>query len=416
MDRPVSKAGWNRWRIVTVLTLIGLTALTLGALWSDVTGRKLRVERATLTLATVRQRPFQEFIAVRGVVVPQTTVYLDAVEGGRVEEVFAQEGLLVAAGQPLLRLSNNNLQLQLLSLDAQRIEQRNRLQETRSRLTQNALDVRQQLAEMDYRLGVLARARQRAEQLGAKELISRQDVEEAIAEHEYYKRRRKLTLESFRQDSLRSRRELVLMERLVTRMEENYIVVRGIQDGLVVRAPVAGRLTGLDAEVGQLRTAGERLGQIDMLDGYEVEVELDEFYLPRIEIGQGVITRTIDEDFGFQLRVSRIESEVEGGRFRAYLEFVGRVPDGLRRGQTIRGRLTLGSAETVLTLPRGPFYRTTSGNWAYVIEDGSARRKSIVIGRQNPEYFEVLQGLKAGARVVVSSYRGLEDADRLIIE
>lgn len=416
-DRKIKKKLWTKQRII----LAGLAALFIAfviyGLMSTTGGRKLNVDQDKLTIATVETAPFQEYIAQTGNVLPRTTVYLDAVEGGRVEEVYVREGRTVEAGEPLLRLSNNDMQLRLLSADAQRIEQINRLQDTRFRMEQNALSLRQQLADMNYNIQRLERQHKRNEDLYAKQLISQQEYEQVKDELDYYSRNKELTLQGFRQDSLRMARQISQMEGSVRNMERNYEVIQRILDNLVVRAPVSGRLTALDAEIGELRPSGSRFGQIDVLDGYKVRAGIDEFYIARVSPGQTATTQPISgEEYG--LTVTRVYPEVREGRFEVDLDFTGDPPPGLRRGQTIRFRLELGDPAEAVLVPRGGFYQTTGGNWIYVVPEGSdeAVKRNIRLGRQNPKHFEVLEGLEPGDRVVTSSYDTFGDADRLVLK
>jgi HlyD family secretion protein len=417
VDRRIETSWWTRKRIAMIVGGVTFIALIAWGLSMTAGGQRLNVEREKLTISTVERGPFQEYIPQTGNVLPRTTVYLDAPEGGRIEEVFAVEGSRVEEGEPLLRLSNNDLQLRLLSADAQRIEQVNRLQDMRFRMEQNALSLRQQLAEMNYNITRLEREHARNEELYEKQLISDQEYQQTADELAFYRRNKDLTLEGYRQDSLRMATQLDQMEASVQRMESNYEVLQQILDNLVVRAPVSGHLTAFDAEIGQIRSSGSRFGQIDVLDGYKVRAAIDEFYIARVARGQTATTQPIGGQ-EYRLEVTRVYPEVRDGRFEADLEFVDEVPDGIRRGQTIRFRLELGDPAEALLLPQGGFYQTTGGNWVYALTpDGDeAVRRSIRIGRQNPQYFEVLSGLQPGDRVVTSSYDTFGDADRLVLK
>ncbi|NBC16734.1 MAG: HlyD family efflux transporter periplasmic adaptor subunit [Bacteroidetes bacterium] len=417
VDRRIETSWWTRKRIAMIVGGVAFVALIAWGLSMTTGGQRLNVEQEKLTISTVERGPFQEYIPQTGNVLPRTTVYLDAPEGGRIEEVFAVEGSRVEEGEPLLRLSNNDLQLRLLSADAQRIEQVNRLQDMRFRMEQNALSLRQQLAEMNYNITRLEREHARNEELYEKQLISDQEYQQTADELAFYRRNKDLTLEGYRQDSLRMATQLDQMEASVQRMESNYEVLQQILDNLVVRAPVSGHLTAFDAEIGQIRSSGSRFGQIDVLDGYKVRAAIDEFYIARVARGQTATTQPIGGQ-EYRLEVTRVYPEVRDGRFEADLEFVDAVPDGIRRGQTIRFRLELGDPAEALLLPQGGFYQTTGGNWVYVLTpDGDeAVRRSIRIGRQNPQYFEVLSGLQPGDRVVTSSYDTFGDADRLVLK
>lgn len=417
VDRKIKKERWTRRRIV-IASIVAVVALVIGYVIWDISsgGRTLNVDRERLTFATAATGPFQEFIAVTGSAVPIRTIFLDAIEGGRVEEVYVREGEVVEENQSLLRLTNSDLQLRLMNSEAQLAEQVSNLEQIRFQIDQNRLNLRQQLAELDYDIQRLLRQHQRNEQLHAKNLIASEDFEQVRDELAYLQRRRDLTIRAIRQDSLSQETRVDQMEASVNRLRRNFGILQENLENLTVRAPVAGRLTALDAEVGEIRPSGSRFGQIDVLDGYRVRAQIDEFYIERIHYGQRAITQAIGGS-RYDLTVRRIYPEVREGRFEVDLMFDGEDPEGLRRGQTIRLRLELGDTAEALLLPRGGFYQSTGGNWAYVLtSDGSeARRRPIRIGRQNPEHFEVLSGLESGERVVISNYERYGRAERLVL-
>jgi HlyD family secretion protein len=407
VDRPVER----RWKNKHLLAAAGVGAVLClaGLTWRVISAETtVRADWAALTTATVEQRPFQEYIAITGRVLPKTTVYVDAVEGGRVEEVFVTEGELVAAGQPLLRLSNNDLRLRLLAVDAQRIEQMGRLQDTRHRSEESSLAMRQQMLDLDYELIRLRRVVERLDHLHARGLVPTEELEKTVDELAFLNEKRVLTLAGQRQDSIRTAAQLRQLGGAVERMEHNFQAVREILEELVVRAPVAGQLTGFQAEVGSLRSGGARFGQIDVLDGIQLRAAIEEFYISRVEQGQVALASVGSQSH--PLRITRIDPEVREGRFELDLEFQGTPPEGLRRGQTVRGRLELDAPRATLVLPRGSFYQQTGGNWVFVIQEGRAVRRPVRFGLQNPEYFEVVAGLEAGEQVIVSSYAGFGEA------
>jgi HlyD family secretion protein len=417
VDRKVKKNRWTTRRIA-VVGAGGLGVLVLAILLINTTrgGRTLNVQGDRLTVSTVVLGPFQEFIAVTAAAVPMRTIFLDAIEGGRIEEVYAREGELVEQDQPLLRLTNSELQMRLMSSEAQLAEQMSNLQQMRFQIEQNRLNLRQQLAQMDYDIVRLTRQHGRNEQLHSRNLISAEEYERVNDELNYLERRRQLTLASFRQDSLSQETRITQMEQSVNRLRQNFGILQDNLENLTVRAPIAGRLTALDAEVGEIRPSGSRFGQIDVLDGYRVRAQIDEFYIERIHYGQRAVTQPIGGQV-HELSVQRIYPEVRDGRFEVDLLFDGDEPEGLRRGQTIRVRLELGDSEEATLVSRGGFYQSTGGNWAFVLSgDGSeAVRRPLRIGRQNPENFEVLSGLESGDRVIVSGYETFGNADRLVI-
>ena len=418
VDRKIEKKMFTPKRLALgAAALLALGFLVYGVWSAAAGGQSLNVEREKLTISTAERGPFQEYIAVTGTAVPKRTVYLDAVEGGRVEDVYAREGQMVEQGDPLLKLSNSDLQLRLMSSEAQLSEQVSRLQTMRFQIEQNRLNLQQQLAQMDYEIQRLSREHARNAALFEKELIAQSEYEQTKDELAYQRRRKQLTRQAYQQDSLAQAQRLGQMQASVDRMRRSFDTLQDNLDQLTVRAPVAGRLTALDAEVGTIRPSGDRFGQIDVLgSGYKVRAQIDEFYIERVRTGQTATTQRLGGK-EHRLTVQRVYPEVTDGRFEVDLAFEDEAPEGLRRGQTIRLRLQLGSPEEALLLARGGFYQSTGGNWAYVLSgDGEAVRRSLELGRQNPEHFEVLSGLEAGDRVVTSSYETFGEADRLVFD
>lgn len=417
VDRKIEKKTFTPKRIAlgaAALLVIGLVGYLI---WDASTGgQRLSVEREKLQISTVEEAPFQEYIAVTGTAIPRQTVYLEAVEGGRVEEVYARSGQMVERDAPILRLSNNDLRLRLMENESRLSEAAARVQGQRFQMEQQRLDLQQQLAQMDYEIRRLKREEERKQKLYEKDLVSEKAYLEVKDELDYQQRRRALTRRSYRQDSLSQASRLRQQERSLQRQRQGFQTMQEDLQNLTVRAPVSGRLTSLDAEVGQIRSAGASFGQIDDTTGYKIRAQVDEFYIERVREGQAATTQPVGGT-RYDLRVRRVYPEVENGNFRVDLAFTGAAPQGLRRGQTVRLRLELGQPEQSLLIERGGFYQSTGGQWAYVLNgDGEAVRQPIELGRQNPQHFEVLGGLEAGDEVVTSSYETFGDADRLVLE
>jgi HlyD family secretion protein len=417
VDRKIETAWVTPKRAVLAVLALVLVAGLAYAVWTTATGgQALNVDREKLTVSTVKQEPFQEFIAVTGNVLPEQTVFLDAVEGGRIEELYVQEGAMVKAGAPILRLSNNDLRRQVLNSEAQIAEQQNQMEQLKLSMEQQALNLQQQIADMEYQIKQLQRQHDRQERLHERNLISEEAYLSTRDELEYQQRRLELTQSAFVQDSLSQETRLTNMEDTEQRLQRNYEVLRESLDNLTVRAPIDGQLTALDGEIGQIIRSGTRLGQVDKIDDYKIRADIDEFYIERVQQGQTATTQPIGGS-EYALRVTRVYPEVENGTFQVDLQFAGDAPGGLRRGQSVRLRLELGSPEPATLLARGGFYQSTGGNWAYVLTgEGEAVKQQIRLGRQNPNYFEVLGGLDPGDRVVTSGYDTFGDADRLVLE
>jgi HlyD family secretion protein len=374
----------------------------------------LRVEREKLTVAEVETGAFQEYIPVIGTVEPLRTVFLDAAEGGRVEEIFVEEGAMLEAGDPIVRLTNNDLQLDLLNREAQFYETMNYLRQARLQMEQNQLSLREQIVETNYQMKRLEREHERNMELHEKGLLSDKDFELTADELEYQRQRRELMLASHRQDSLMRTVQVDQLEMSVNRLQQNLGVVRENLENLVVRAPITGHLTSFDAEIGEAIGNGQRLGQVDKLDGFKVNVPIDEHYLARINETQQGSFPFAGEDYEMVIR--KVYPEVQNGRFEVDMEFMGDVPAGIRRGQTVRIGLELGDLTDAVLIPRGGFFQSTGGNWIFVVIGGEAIRRPIQLGRQNPQQFEVLQGLEPGEQVITSSYDTFGDVERLILE
>ena len=419
MDRKLEKPRFSPKRIALGAGVLLFGGLCGYALLADFGVRKLNVQRDRLTISTVEFGPFQEYIPVRGTILPLRTVYLDALERGQVEQVFAEEGASVAAGDPLLRLANPDLELNVLQQEAELERSREELRNGRLTMQQELLRARKALLEIEYQLAINKRNFERYENLSAKDLtaiLSRQEYERLRDEYQYSVRRMALTQQTQTQDSLLAASKVVQLVSAVERMERNLQIVRGRLDNLTVRAPVSGQLTMLAAEVGESKGTGVRLGQIDRIDGFKVRAVIDEHYIDRV--GRGQRGQFNSGDAPYRLVIHKIYPEVKEGRFAVDLVFEGRAPEGIRRGQTLHIRLELGDLEETVQVARGGFYQVTGGHWAYVLDAAGERatRRSIALGRQNPRVYEVLEGLEPGEQVITSSYETLgENMDVLVL-
>lgn len=414
MDRKIEK---NRKPLLIkaalgLLLVTGLGWLGLGAL-RDSAIATFRVDRDKVTISEVMLGTFEDFIPVRGSVTPLTSVFLDAVEGGRVEKIHVRNGALVKQGQPILELSNAALQLDVISREAQVSEQLNNLRNTRLAMEQNRLALKSQLIDIDYNLIRLERLAERRRQLTARGLASEAEYQDTLDELEYQRRRREVTIESQQQDERMREAQIASLEDTVQQLEKNLEIARRNLDSLIVTAPISGQLSSFDAELGQSKQRGQTLGQIDDVDDFKLRVLIDEFYVTRTQEGQyGEFTlsgRT------WPLRIARVYPQVVNGQFEVDMEFVEGMPPDIRRGQTLQTRVQLGDASEAVLLPRGGFFQDTGGNWAFVLAPGGefALKREIRLGRRNPEYFEVLDGLAPGERVLTSEYAAYATMDRI---
>ena len=295
-------------------------------------------------------------------------------------------------------------------------EQINNARNTRLAIEQNSLTLRGQLADFEYQIIRLQSLHDRDTLLFRKQLISRQEFEQVTDEYEYWQSKQIITVENFKQDSLLRRVQLDQLNASIKRMQSNLDLVKRSLEDLVVRAPISGELTSLNAEIGQSKSPGQRLGQIDVLDGFKVRAEIDEFYISRINSGQ---KGTFDlGTTSYSLTVGKVYPEVREGRFEVDMLFEGSPPQGIRRGQTLQIRLQLGDLSDALIVARGAFYQKTGGQWAYVVDKSGAFavKRNIRLGRQNPQTFEVMEGLEPGEQVITSAYDNFGDIDKLVLK
>jgi HlyD family secretion protein len=416
MDRKLEKKRWTPKKIgwlaggTLTITLLIYGLLTAGG------SSTLRVEADKLTISTVTRGPFQEYIPVNGEVAPQKTVYLDATVGGRVIQIFVEKGSFVAAGDSILKLDNTDLHLDIMYREAQLFEQINNLRNTRLAIEQNSLTLRAQLLEIDHQLAKSKREHEQAISLKERNLISNNEYERIQEDFDYWSNKRILTLESQRQDSILRAVQVEQLEASVARMQANLEVVKQKLENLVIRAPVTGHLTSLEAEVGQSLGPREHLGKIDIMEGFKIRTTVDEYYISRVSEGQSGEVKIAGEEF--DLVVETVYPEVRQGRFEIDMEFVGSQPEGIRRGQTVQIRLALGDLSEAVLLPRGGFYQTTGGHWVFVVDKsgGAANRRTISLGMMNPQVYEVLDGLEPGDQVITSSYDNFENFAKLVFK
>ncbi|MGE5342116.1 MAG: efflux RND transporter periplasmic adaptor subunit [Candidatus Omnitrophota bacterium] len=416
MDRPIEKKKWPLKRIMIYSSFILLISIVVYVGISRTGGTTLNVERDRIIISTVKKGPFLEYIPIIGNVLPKTTIYLNAVEGGRVETRFLEAGAMVRKGDNILKLSNTNLLMTLLNNEAQINRARNDLRSTRLLLEQNRLLLEKDRNESDYDLKRIKDKYERYKALYDEGLIAKQDYEDYKNEYDYSVRKNQLSIETQQKNLTLMEQQVKDLETSVKRMEENLNLVKAQYENLTLRAPIAGQLTSLNAEPGQFKNPGDALGQIDEIHGYKVRADIDEHYLNRIEIGK---TGTFDfSEKTYDLRIFKIFPEVKNGTFQVDLEFPGKEADGIKRGQSLHIRLQLSEATQAMLLPAGSFYQTTGGSWIFVLDESkkNAVKRPIRLGRQNPQFYEVLEGLKPGDAVITSSYDNYSNIERLTIK
>lgn len=416
MDRVVKKKKWTKKKIVTVSSFAAVGVLLAASLYFTAGNKKLNVSAERLTVSEVRSGPFQEFIPVNGVVLPITTIYLDAIEGGRVEEKFAEDGAMMKKGEPILRLSNTDLELSLVNQETSVYNLLTQMQISQNAARQNSISKMNQATDVESNLKEAERVYNLNKKLYAEKVIGSQELKQSENLYNYQLEKKKLNDQVLKQDAVSSRQESSQVQQSYARTQNALNVMRRKVGDLIVRAPVDGQLTSLDAEIGQSKNKGERLGQIDVLSGYKVRVDIDEHYISRIYAGLAGICNIGGKDY--RLIIRKVYTQVNSGRFQVDMEFEKEVPDGIRRGQTLQIRLALSDETTAVLLAKGGFFQQSGGNWVFkVSENGSSAYKvDVQLGRQNPDYYEVKEGLKPGDKVITSSYESFGDMQQLIIK
>jgi HlyD family secretion protein len=418
MDRPLAVPWWRRqrWQRLLASGIALLLLVCAAAVLLKPAQRSLRLPRASATIATVQHSVYHDLIPLRGEVVPRDTVYLDALEGGRVDRLLAQAGDRVTQGQPLVELSNTELELQVLDRESGLVQSITQLRTFETTLEQNRAGNERLLADATYDVTRLQRALTRREQLIAEHLVSVEERDKLQDELDSAIRKRDVQRDAnARQETLRVE-QLPQVKEQMAKLQENLAITHQKLHNLTVRAPVAGLITAMDLTTGENRNRGERLAEITPDTGFKLSATVDEYYLGRVKTGQ---TARIERDGAeWPLKVARVYPQVKDGGFVVDLAFDGAPPAGLLRGQTLQGRLSLGEDRPGIVLASGAFLERSGGDWVFVLDAGDtiAHRRRVKLGRRNAEQVEVLSGLAAGERVLVSDYTGLERVDRVILE
>jgi HlyD family secretion protein len=417
LDRKIEQKKWSKKRIMLIAGVAGLVILIVASIYATTGNTKLNVAAERITVSEVKQGNFQEFIPVNGVVQPLTSIYLDAAEGGRVEEKLVEDGAIMKKGQPILRLSNTDLQLSLVQQETQVYNLITQMQIAKNASQQNRITNLNQMTDVDNELKEADRVYTLNKKLYDKKAIGLQELRQSENTYNYQLAKKNLATETINQDAQSSKQQLVQAQQSYNGSQNALSVMRQKVGDLIVRAPVDGQLTSLDAEVGQNKNKGERLGQLDVIGDYKVRVDIDEHYINRIYNGLEGIATIGGKDY--KLTIKKVYTQVANGKFSVDMSFEGKAPDGIRRGQTLQIRLALSDETKALLLARGGFYNKTGGRWVYKLSsDGSVAYKTdIELGRQNPDYFEVMSGLKPGDKVVTSSYENYgDDMQELVIK
>ena len=417
MDKIIEKK--TGWRVAFTRKALpwwlgALLAVFIVYLIARPNNKTLRVDKDTVTIASAVKGEFNDYIRISGRVQPMTTIQLSPQEGGIVEKILIEEGSPVKAGDAILILNNDNLDLQILNSEAELAEKENILRNTQIQMEQQKLDVRQNVLEYGMQVDRLRRAYEQQKALYEDKLIAKEEYLKAEEDYKLAKQKYDLMAERSKQDSLYRGTQIDRMEESLENMQLNMSMIRRRKSNLIVKAPIDGELGLLDVVLGQSIAAGTKIGQINSVGTYKVEAQIDEHYIDRVIAGLEATFERQGETYSTVIR--KVYPEVRDGKFKADFKFDGEQPDNIRAGQTYYLNLQLGQPEEAVIIPRGTFYQKTGGKWIYVVnKDGNkAVKREIRIGRQNPQYYEVLEGLEPGEKVVTSGYETYGDSDVLV--
>lgn len=417
MDIILEKKRWTKRKVLTYAGIAALVALITSSIYFTSGKNALRVETDRLTIGTVTKGPFQETIVQNGTIQPMKTIYLDATEGGKIEDKYVEEGVVLKKGDPILRLSNKALELSLVTQQTNVYDLLTQIQISRIAAEQNTSSKLNNLTDVESGLLDAERVYVLDKRLYDKKVIGSQEFKKAEHDYLYYQKKKKINDQIMKQDSTSNIRQLEQIKQSYQGSQKALDLLRQRVSDLIVRAPVEGRLTSLDAEIGQTKREGDRFGQIDVIGSFKVSLmDVDDHYSPRIFTG---LTGTLDfKDTTYNLRISKVFTQITNSRFQVDMQFVGRTPTGLRRGQSLMVTLALSDKTTAILLPRGGFYQQTGGNWIFKVSaDGKrAYKVNIQLGRYNTDYYEVVQGLEPGDKVITSSYENYGNIEELILK
>lgn len=415
MDRIIEKKKWTTKKILTIVfaSAFGLFIIYL-LFFRDKTSR-LYVDREQLSVAEVKLDRFQEFIPVDGVVYPKTTIYIDAVQGGTVKQVYVEDGALLEKGDPILKLVNADMELRYMDQETRMYDAINNLQNSKISLERSKYTRQLEIANLMAEIDRVKLDFKRKKQLYDDKLISDKEFEDAQRDYELTMKQLSISLELQRLDSISMVDQTRQINQSIKRMHNNLDLLNRNLENLLIKSPADGKLSSFSVEIGETKSAGEHLGQIDIPeDGFKLRANIDERYISTVFIGQNA-----EFDFAgqtYQLEIMKIYTDVTNGSFQVDLQFTGEEPEGIKRGQTVQLRLFFSSPRDAVIVKRGGFFQETGGNWIYVVDVSGdfAMKRNIRLGRQNTNYYEVMEGLDPGEEVIISSYDAFGSKDKLV--
>ncbi len=417
MDRKIEKSTWNKKRILTIVGITALVALIVSVTYVGITGKsKYNASIDRITISEIKKGPFSEFIPVNGTVLPQITIYIDAVQGGTVQAKYVEDGAKLKKGEPILKLSNTDVELSLANSENQVYNVQTQMQISKNQADQNTVNRLQTMADAESTYRDAARIYELDKKLYAQKAIGLQEYQAAVNNYNYQVEKKRLATKILQQDSLMTREQTQQSQEQYKQMKKSLELMRKEVSDLTVVAPIDGQLTQLDAEIGQNKNKGEHLAQIDGFTGIKVRANVDEHYISRVVPGMTAYYPTDDKNY--KMVVKKVFTSVgTGGTFQVDMMFVGDAPPGLRKGQTLQIRLVFSDEAPAVLLPKGGFYQQTGGNWIFKVSDDgkTAYKVDIQLNRQNPDYYEVIRGLKPGDKVITSSYETYGDIQELVL-
>ena len=416
MDRIIEKKKWTAKKILTISFISVFGFLIIYLLFFRDKSSRLYVDRNQLTISEVKFDKFMEFIPVDGVVNPKTTVYIDAVQGGVVENVFMEDGDYLHKGDTILKLLNTQMELNYMEQETRMLGEMNRLQTNKLTLEQNKYLRQKEIVQLDYEINKTKRDFERKKQLYNEKVIPEVEFEDVERDYQFTNKQLAISLKLQKIDSIATVGQILDIETSLKRMNDNLKLLRKNMENAYVKAPTDGVLSSFDIEIGETKSTGQHLGQIDKDDGYKLEANIDERYISRVYVGQAAEFNFAGKTY--KLFINKIYTDVTNGSFQVDMVFKEEAPEHIKRGQTLQIKLIFSSAQDQIIIKRGGFFQETGGNWIYVVDPTNefAVKRNIKINRQNTKYYEILEGLKVGEKVIVSSYKTFGDKDKLIFK
>jgi len=416
MDKAIEKKKWTTNRILSIAGISFFLIFLVYLLFIRDKRSKLYVEKSQITISAVQADKFQEFIPIDGVVLPKNTIYIDAVQGGFVEKVFVEDGAQLKKGDTILKLSNTNMELSQMETETRIYEAINNLENTKIGLEQSKYTRQSEIVDLQYSIDKSKLDFERKKQLYAEGVFSKKEFEDAQREYDFTAKQMEISLQLKKLDSISAVSRSKNIDATIIRMHNNLGLLKETIENLYIKAPIEGQLSSFSAEIGETKAAGEHLGQIDLPEGFKLRANIDERYVSRVYIGQ-----LAEFDFAgktYKLAIGKIFTDVTNGSFQVDLFFDGEEPGQIKRGQTLQIRLSFSSPTDAIIVKRGGFFQETGGNWIYIVDPSGefATKRKIKIGRQNTNFYEVMEGLEPGEQVIISSYDSFGGKEKLVFK